>query len=160
MRLITIQNKEVLSIINETGVYKVDPCKLAYQRLLPNYETMRGIMNKNLKISSDNLPIWCYLKLGGETPPLDLGCEDYHHKGTSGLNDNVVLLELVVPDDQVLLTDYYSWTDYLFFTNEEPDEHNSKMSLDNLLNYNLNDTVQAAIFNITKGMIKSIHVKK
>lgn len=158
MRLVTIQNKEVLDIINETGTYKVDPSKLAYQRLLPNYETMRDIMNENLKTNSDNLPIWCYLQLNGETPPLDLGCEDYYHKGTSGLNENVVLLELVVPDDQVFLTDYYSWTDYLFFTNEEPDEHDSKISLDNLHNYNLNDTVQATIFNITKDMIKSIHL--
>lgn len=72
--------------------------------------------------------------MNGETPPLDLGCEDYYHKGTSGLNENEVLLELVVPDDQVFLTDYYSWTDYLFFTNEEPDEHASKISLDNLHN--------------------------
>lgn len=40
-------------IANDLERNKVDPSKLAYQRLLPNYKTMRDIMNENLKTNSD-----------------------------------------------------------------------------------------------------------
>lgn len=159
MRIITFQSKEILSIINKTGEYIVDQNKLAYLRLLPNYKVMRDIMNDKININSNSIPIWCYYRLEGEQPPLDLNCELYHHKGTSGLSNDVVLLELEVPDNQVYLSNYYCWTDYLFFTNEEPNVLDSKLALDNLENYDMRDTIQATIFKITKDMIKSIIFK-
>lgn len=143
-------------MIKETGEYMVDSSKLAYPRLLKNYTVMRDLMNKALNNNSNNLPIWCYYKLEGEIPPLDLYYEMYQHKGTSGLSKNVVLLELETLDNQAYLTNYYNWSDYLFYTNEEPNSEYSKLSLANLTNYSERDTIQATLFKITEDMIQSV----
>ncbi|QUH21765.1 hypothetical protein [Alkaliphilus sp. B6464] len=58
----------------------------------------------------------------------------YYGKGPSGKGQ--VLFVLEIPNNEILLTNYYSWSDYLFFFNDEYDEDAYKLSLKNLYTFN------------------------
>jgi len=106
MRLFTVQPKEVIDKILKQGSHVCDPSKssmlndLIYQEA---YDWMVEKMNSRLT-NKDNIqyPVWAWYKIDGvnELPDFNLSIFS---------NCKTYLLELEVPDEDVLLSDFENW---------------------------------------------------
>lgn len=153
MRVITIQHKDVLNILEQEGIYWVDQCKSSYKNYKPSYDKMMKLMEEKLGVQL--LPIWCFSKVQGMEPSTDINWENYIGKGCP-LDENSVLLELEVDETNALIMDYYQWTDYMFFL-EGNDGDGIETALENLFKLERADTVQVCIPFIKKNMITGIY---
>ena len=117
MKLYTIQHESVYHKILKNKVYTTDKrfiCSKSFQKA---YEWMSKMMKK-YRVGSSR-PIFCYV----DKP--DLRVERYSFSDTRKAKSlNMVLLEIEVPDERVLISDFSLWhfvlNDYsIFFGSEE-----------------------------------------
>lgn len=159
-RLISIQNKEVLDIIETQGVYRPLMDLVRWEELKIMYEDMIRLMFKSIPIEKPYAPVWGFYRLDNKLPPEDIYDNIYYGKGPSPLTDDkdLVMLVLDVPCTEVLLTSFYEWTDYIYFK-KYPDDNDYPYtcSVEDILkhsrNYEDSYEVQATFPKITKDMI-------
>lgn len=151
MRVVTIQDKQVLEDLLRSGIYIVDIYKSKYKQYEESYRTMKELMDKHLGIRT--LPIWGFNKVQGMVPPIDLDWEYYKGKGVD-ITPNSVIMELEVDERNMLIMDYYQWTDYMYFLGEG-DTERANVSLQNLFDIDNADTIQICMPFMHKYMIKS-----
>lgn len=95
MKVITIQNKAVLDILNKDGIYKA-----TYDRVSDNLVKPYKALAKEYKYN------YCPIFVG----VVGKYCEFYGAK-----LENSVAIELDIPDDEIKLQDYYNWVDVIYF---------------------------------------------
>ena len=120
MYLWSIQEEAVWQEIQETGIYRCDPYKsdllqpmdkaLIGKKLEPQfeaaYEWLAEQMEKRVGPRPEDVrfPVWAWYMFDGKRKS-DLRKERWMGKG----GEHMLCLELEVPDDQVLLSDYEEW---------------------------------------------------
>lgn len=158
-RLISIQNKEVLDIIETEGVYRPLMDLVRWEELKSMYEDMIRLMYKSIPIEKPYTPVWGFYRLNNDLPPEDIHNKIYYGKCPSPLTDDkdLVMLVLDVPCTEVLLTSFYEWTDYIYFKKYPNDDYPYTCSVEDILkhsrNYEDSYEVQATFPKITKDMI-------
>lgn len=121
MYLWSIQEEEVWELIQDTGIYRCDPYKsdllkpmqdeLAGKELDPQfeaaYEWLTKQMEKRVGPRPDGVrfPVWAWYQYSWKRKP-DLRKERWTN-GSGG--ERLACIELDVPDDQVLLSDFNAW---------------------------------------------------
>lgn len=107
MRLWTIQPEEVYNIVINNGVFRCDPNHNDVEHFFKNsYEWLVKEMEKRIGKKPDNIifPIWAWHTRYGKHKKPDLRQTGYGLKGKE-----YILIEIEVPDNQVVLTDYDAW---------------------------------------------------
>ncbi len=110
MLLWTIQPIEIWNMIQETGVYRCDPeqCWAVEPEFQEKYNWLISIMKARIGVPPAGVtyPVWgWYMQNGKRTKP-DLRRERWHYGWG---NEEYVCIELEIPDDQVLLSDFDVW---------------------------------------------------
>ena len=126
LRIITLQNKEVLDTIEKEGLYIFsDTSKSKFLEQNKNlYLWLTDILKDKLDSKTKDLfkfPVWGWYNFGNEELPIDI--KKY---GGKCITEEVVLLELSIPENLILLSDYYNWADCMYFY-EYPDELESEV---------------------------------
>ena len=156
-RLISIQNKEVLDIIESQGVYRPLMDLVRWEELKIMYEDMIRLMYKSIPKEKPYAPVWGFYRLNNELPPEDIYDNIYYGKCRSILDEDLVMLVLDVPCTEVLLTPFNEWTDNIYFKKYPYDDYPYTCSVEDILNHSRNyeDSyeVQATFPKITKDMI-------
>ena len=110
MRLWTIQPPEVLDIINKTGEFICEkPLSESYEEFKDAYEWIVSKMNeKNIVCNGTKpaLPIWAWHTYDWENK-----CPDLDYVGRTDMPN--ICIELEIPDNQVLLSDYTAFHNVL-----------------------------------------------
>ena len=105
MRLWTIQPEEVYNLILEKGFYKCDGRKVD-KFFKESYIWLSNQMKQKLKKKPNNVsfPVWAWHTRNFKRKKPDLRSSEYGTKG-----EKLVCIEIEVPDDEVLLTDFDAW---------------------------------------------------
>ena len=109
MKLWTIQPAEIMNEIEEKGYFICIPEKaenLQYDSFKRAYEWLLKEMSVRVseKPTDVSFPIWAWHTRDWKRKKPDLRCSAYDKKGTK-----CVCLELEVPDNEVLLSDFDHW---------------------------------------------------
>jgi len=106
MKLFSVQPKEVYEQIINTGIFVCDPTKSEYfedKNFANAYEWLVEKMNEKIGNPSNvKLPVWAWYKINGENKL------PYFNDTLINYEDQY-LLEIEIPDSQVVLTDYNLW---------------------------------------------------
>ena len=105
-----MQPIEVWNLIQETGVYRCDPAK-SWLIEMGFQEKYRWLCDKMKERVGDppegvELPVWAWYMQNGKHSKPDLRSERW---GYGPGNEQYACIELEIPDDQVLLSDFDTW---------------------------------------------------
>ena len=105
MKLWTMQPVEVYDILERDGVYRTDKEKIDMPEFLPTYDWLcKHLEQKDTKPESVKYPVWAWYRFDGIEKKPDLRHSCYGVRG-----EEMVCVELEIPDDKVLLTDFDLW---------------------------------------------------
>lgn len=105
MKLWTMQPTEVYDILMRDGVFRCDPEKVSEPSFLDRYEWLnKKLDEKDKKPEGVQYPIWAWFRFNGKEKKPDLRHSCY---GTRG--EKMVCMELEIPDEKVLLSDFDLW---------------------------------------------------
>lgn len=105
MRLWTMQPVEVYDILLKDGVFRCDPAKIPEPSFTDSYGwLMDQLDKKDKKPENVQLPIWAWFRFDKMEKKPDLRHSCY---GTRG--DKMVCIEIEIPDEKVLLSDFDLW---------------------------------------------------
>ncbi len=110
MILWTIQPRVVWNLIQQTGVYRCDPilCSMPEQQFTEKYRWLIDQMSRRIGPPPEGVayPVWAWHTQNRKHKKPDLRSERWCN-GPGG--EHYVCIELEVPDDQVVLSDFDSW---------------------------------------------------
>ena len=107
MKLWTIQPKNVLDILETDGIFRCDIAKSSFcnEYIRPAYDWLVEQMSREIPIPEGvRYPIWAWYKRDGKRYKPDLRNTGYGAHG-----DEMVCLEVDIPDNEVLLSDFDAW---------------------------------------------------
>ena len=109
MRLWTIQPEDVYLGILETGRYRCDFDKCSMPEFKLQYDWLARQMEKRIGTPPAGIthPVWAWHTYDGKRQQLDLRKIRWTH-GSKG--EKLVRLEIEIPDEQVLLSDFDAWS--------------------------------------------------
>lgn len=122
IKVYTIQNAKVLDKLNSSGTYKTDRRFICFAHFKKPYQWLANQAKRRIPGWTEDRPIWVWLK----RPDLRRNRFVY---GTN--NERLVLIELEVPRDQVLISDFDTWhcvlnESYLPLSNKDFDQFYEK----------------------------------
>ena len=129
MILWTIQPEEIFELINRTGVYRCDGRKKNMRYYREQYLWLADQMRKRIGPPPEGVryPVWAYQRWSKERLKPDLRAIRWFWGGT---NSTFYRLEIDIPNEQVLLSDYWAWSvmlnNGLLSDNEEEDNELDK----------------------------------
>lgn len=108
MILWTIQPEELYRSIIETGTYICDPKQCSMPEFTEMYDWLAEQMKIRIGMPPEGVvyPVWAWYQNRGKRQKPDLRSERWAN-GYAG--DKLVCLEIEVPDEQVLLSDFDAW---------------------------------------------------
>lgn len=105
MRLWTMQPVEVYDILMRDGIFICNPSKISEPSFVDRYGWLNNKLNeKDPKPHNIQYPIWAWYRFDSKEKKPDLRHSCY---GTRG--EKMVCMELEVPDEKVLLSDFDLW---------------------------------------------------
>ena len=109
MILWTIQREEVYQIVLNSGVYHADEEKILFPELKPYYDWLVSRMEEKIGVSPAGVhyPVWAWYNWYGKRKKPDLRDERWHN-GFKG--DRFVRLELEIPEERAVLSDFDAWS--------------------------------------------------
>ena len=125
MILWTIQERQVYKQILKTGIYRCDLDKSVMKDLKKQYDWLVRQMIRRVgkKPAGVTYPVWAWYQKNGQRKRPDLRRERWRC-GWKG--EHYVCLEIDIPDEEVLLSDFNAWSlilsDVLISYSEEEDE--------------------------------------
>lgn len=153
IKIWTAQNKEVLNIINSSGVYIPDES-------FSKYYQGKGKLAYDLIINKINaFPIFGIVTYIGNRVIFN---DDINRLSSDiPFSKDNVLFELEMKDNDVLLTDYYNWVDILYYYQDANDLEKKELyyasTLDHCLQIKEGRIVQSIIKSINKNNIKNVY---
>jgi small-conductance mechanosensitive channel len=105
MKLWTIQPIEVWELLQQQGFYR-GAKEYVYEDFLSSYDWLIGEMEKRLgqRPEQESYPVWAWKHWNGLYVRPDLRFSGHLEKGTRG-----VRLEIDIPDEQVVLSEFGKW---------------------------------------------------
>lgn len=108
MRLWTIQTYNVFETIKKTGIYRCNPdlsSLLEMEEFVNAYKWISKEMKKRIGNPPNNVtfPVWAWYNIDGKNLRPDM------RKSDMRVFQKSVLMELEIPDNQVLLSDFDLW---------------------------------------------------
>ena len=105
----TIQPLAVLDIIEKTGVFRCDTSKSSYAQdpdWTPHFKWMVSKMDERDIHHPEGVefPVWAWYRIGWDHPKPDLRKPIYGYEG-----EMLCRIELEIPDNEVLLSDFEDW---------------------------------------------------
>ena len=150
MTLWTMQPVSVYEEIKEHGVYRADAKKITTPEFLKAYDWLCDkLAEKCPRLCNVQYPVWAWYKFNGKHKKPDLRHSCY---GVHG--QEMAAMEVEVPDDQVLLSDFELWHSvlnkaYLAMTESEYSEFYETIALrTNTENQMVKEKSWNNIFNI------------
>lgn len=109
MNLWTIQPENVYQNILNTGYYRCDFEKINMKELAPQYDWLTEQMRKRIGKAPKGVkyPVWAWYQWEGKRKKPDLRRERW---GNGWKGERFACLEIDVPDDEVLLSDFDLWS--------------------------------------------------
>ena len=105
MKLWTMQPVEVYEILMKDGVFVCDETKIPEPSFKESYDWLnKHLEKKDAKPSSVKYPIWAWFRFDNKEKKPDLRHACYGNRG-----EKMVCLELEIPDEKVLLSDFDLW---------------------------------------------------
>ena len=105
MKLWTIQKAEVLEILERDGIYRTNTAACHNPDLSEAYDWLNTYLEKkDIKPEGVDYPIWAWFRHDRKEKKPDLRKAAYAAPGTK-----CVCIELEIPDNKVLLSDYDAW---------------------------------------------------
>ncbi|MBO5180041.1 MAG: DUF3841 domain-containing protein [Clostridia bacterium] len=109
MRLWTVQPVEVWKLLQENGRYVCDKTKsecLSDLTFVESYDWLVKEMEDRIGARDEDVeyPVWAWHTFDGKNDELDLDKESYVSAG-----EEAVCLEIEIPDNEVVLTDFNNW---------------------------------------------------
>lgn len=105
MRLWTMQYRHVLDVLEKDGVYRTDESLIDMPEFLVAYDWLcEKLDNKSPKPENVKYPVWAWFRFNSKEKKPDLRHSCYGHRG-----DEMVCIELEIPDEYVLLSDFDLW---------------------------------------------------
>lgn len=108
MTLWTIQSEALYDSILQTGKYICDPLQMSMPEFTEMYDWLAAQMKERIGPPPEGViyPVWAWYQNRGKRQKPDLRSERW----TNGYaDDKFVCLEIEVPDEQVLLSDFDLW---------------------------------------------------
>jgi hypothetical protein len=155
MILYTSQNRKVYKEVLKNGIYHANIKRITHKEHTNIIQQLMEFSQLDC-FKNINAPIWCFHSYYGEygTDNVMKGLDE---RGVVPDLGDKVYLKLEVPDNLVFITNYYEWSDLMFFTNIEYDEERSKEQWQYLTSDKGNtDIKQAIIPYITRDMIVGV----
>ena len=110
MILWTMQPLQIYEMIQRMGVYRCDPARSSMMRMefTEQYDWLVAKMTERIGPPPEGVkyPVWAWYKQNGKRHKPDLRSERW---GYGGDGEPYTCLEIGVPDDQVVLSDFDSW---------------------------------------------------
>jgi hypothetical protein len=169
MRLWSIQSEEIYELLKQNKTFWCDINKseiASEDDFKKAYNWMKNKMTKILDIEKDVYPIWAWYKYNGKNKQPDLRTSGYAQRGSK-----CVCLEIEIPDERVLLSDFDLWHIVLmdtFYCKNEKDEEwfenlcreqkliEKEKSWDRIFNISNSDFVQATFFELKIEDVKKV----
>lgn len=109
MILWTIQPEEVYRLLMDTGVYHCDFNKSKMQDWKMQYDWLAEQMSNRIGLPPANVsyPVWAWHTWEGNRKRPDLRRERW---GNGWKGEQFVRMEIEIPDEQVLLSDFDAWS--------------------------------------------------
>lgn len=105
MKLWTIQPVVALEELEQYGVYRARTEKIEMPEFFPSYDWLCNFLEKKSKRPNGvEYPVWAWHTFCGKRKKPDLRYNCYGHKG-----EELVCMELDIPDEYVLLSDFELW---------------------------------------------------
>ena len=105
MKLWSIQPIDIYEIIQRDGVYITDETKIDMPSFLEPYHWMsEQLQKKTPRPEGVTIPVWGWYQFMGKRKKPDLRYACYGARGTK-----CVCMELDIPDEEVLLSDFEAW---------------------------------------------------
>ena len=105
MRLWTMQYRHVLDILEKDGVYRTDESLIDMPEFLSAYDWLCDKLEaKSTRPENVQYPVWAWFRFNSKEKKPDLRHNCYGHRG-----DEMVCIELEIPDEYVLLSDFDLW---------------------------------------------------
>ena len=130
MTLWTVQPEQLYASILKTGTYICDPARSSMPEFTEMYDWLVRQMQERVGMPPDGVvyPVWAWYAQNGKHKQPDLRSERWGY-GKAG--DRFVCMEIEVPDEQVLLSDFDQWAlillDGLISETEEEDMWQEKV---------------------------------
>ena len=110
MILWTMQPIEIYNLIQETGVYRCDPelCSILLPYFKKSYDWLSDRMTEKIGPPPEGVkyPVWAWYKQKGKHCKPDLRSERWCYGDG---NEEYTCIEIEVPDDKVVLSDFDTW---------------------------------------------------
>ena len=108
MILWTFQPIEIWNLIRETGTYRCDPAKCSMPEFADAYQWLIRQMEQRIgpRPNGVEYPVWAWYMQNGKQRKPDLRSERW---GYGQGDEDYVCIELEIPDEQVLLSDFDDW---------------------------------------------------
>lgn len=169
MRLWTIQKEDVYTkLLNDKthtcDIYESELAKRESFKIA--YDWIKREMSKMLNDETDLYPIWAWYKYNNKNKQPDLRMSGYAAKGTK-----CVCLEIEIPDNKVLLSDFELWHYVLnnwYINNDEEDDkwfdnlpkelelNEKEKSWMRIFNTTNSDFIQATFFELKIDNVKKV----
>lgn len=109
MTLWTIQPEEVYQQIQKTGIYRCDFKKSQMTDLREQYDWLVQEMKARIGEPPEGVfyPVWAWYMWEGARKKPDLRRERW---GNGWIGDRFVCMEIEIPDDKLVLSDFDSWS--------------------------------------------------
>lgn len=105
MRLWTMQPIEVYDVLLKDGVFRCDPAKIPEPSFAASYGWLIDKLDKkDKKPNNVQLPIWAWYRYDGKEKKPDL-----RHSAFGVHGEKMVCIELEIPENKVLLSDFDAW---------------------------------------------------
>lgn len=151
MKIWSFQDLEVYDILQHTGVYRADKIKCDERNSYPQFEHAYQWLTKQMgyKIkppNNDSVPIFGWYKQDGKpgVTNLKLPVNQYQQE--------MMLLELDIPDNKIVLSDYALWFDVLNNVSCIPARSERESKIRTLLHYR-------GIFDMTSAQYQMLKEK-
>ena len=108
MVLWTVQPLHVYEMLQRTGIYRCDPERSSMLDFAEQYDWLVAKMKERIGLPPTGVrwPVWAWYKKNGKRGRLDLR----HERWSNGLGgETYTCLEIEIPDNQVVLSDFEAW---------------------------------------------------
>lgn len=175
MRLWTFQTPDVYENLLKNGVYTCDKDNIQFLEdddFVKSYDWMSKQMEKKVGFSKSKYPLWAWYTFDGKHKKPDLRLSGYAKRGKE-----LVCLEIEIPDEKVLLSDFDLWhfvLNHFYLVKDDEYDEDDDDKYDNMSEEQIQESwekvfvdkdstspyIQATFFELRKENVKKVQFFK